>query len=125
MEYQDKSDIGKWGEDVARNFLEKEGYTILETNWRSGHKEADIIAQIGNCVVFVEVKTRTSKFINPADAVNKQKQKFLIYAANYYVQSKGLDLDVRFDIITIVAKQGNVEIEHMKNAFYPKIECRK
>ena len=125
MEYQDKSDIGKWGEDVARKFLEKEGYAILETNWLSGHKEVDIIATCNNCVGFVEVKTRTSKFANPADAVNKQKQKFLIYAANYYVRSKGLDLEVRFDIITIVATQGKVQIEHMKNAFYPKIENRR
>ena len=125
MESQDKNDIGKWGEDVARKFLEKEGYIILETNWHSSHKEVDIIAQHKNCVVFVEVKTRTSNFINPAGAVNKQKQKFLIYAANNYVQKKGLDLDVRFDIITIVTKQGKVEIEHMQNAFYPKIEYRR
>jgi len=125
MENQDKNDVGKWGEDVARKFLEKEGYAILDTNWHSGHKEVDIIAQSNNCVVFVEVKTRTSNFINPADAVNKQKQKFLMYAANYYVRSKGLDLDVRFDIITIVAIHGKVEIEHMKNAFYPKIEYRR
>jgi putative endonuclease len=125
MEHQDKSEVGKWGEEVARKFLEKEGYVILETNWHSSHKEVDIIAQSNNCIVFVEVKTRTSNFINPADAVNKQKQKFLMYAANYYVWSKGLDLDVRFDIITIVAIHGKVEIEHMKNAFYPKIEYRR
>ena len=81
----------------------------------------DIIAQKDGVIVIVEVKTRTTTFQNPTVAVDKQKQKFLISAANRYVQMKKLDADVRFDIVSIVAVNGNVTIEHIENAFYPRL----
>lgn len=121
MDFQDTSEVGKWGETVARNYLEQKGYIILETNWHSSHREIDIIAQIKQTIVIVEVKTRTSTYINPADAVNRQKQKLLIAAANCYMKIKNLDADIRFDIISIISKKNEVKIEHIQNAFYPQI----
>lgn len=122
MEFQDTKQVGSWGERTAQSFLEENGYTVLETNWRCSHKEVDIIAQKDSTVIFVEVKTRTTTFINPADAVNKQKQKLLLSAANYYVRRNKLDCDVRFDIISIIARNGSYTIEHIENAFYPKVQ---
>ena len=115
-------DVGAWGESVARKFLEEHGFVILETNWHCSHKEVDIIAQEGNTIVFVEVKTRTTTFSSPVDAVNKQKQKFLFYAADSYVKKKQLDCDIRFDIVSIVALKGNIKLEHISNAFYPSVK---
>lgn len=119
MEFKDKADVGSWGEQQARDYLVKKGYCILETNWHDSHREIDIIASQGDEIVIVEVKTRTSTFLNPADAVNKQKQKLLIAAANYYVRKNNIDKNVRFDIISIVAINGEIHIEHIENAFYP------
>lgn len=113
--------VGSWGEETARKFLESKGYTILEQNWRCLHKEVDIIAKLQNTIVFAEVKTRTSKFRSPIDAVDRQKQKLLISAANYYVRQKNLDCDIRFDIISIVVSNGSVDLEHIENAFYPRV----
>ncbi len=119
MEFKDKADVGSWGEQQARDYLAKKGYCILETNWHDSHREIDIIASQGDEIVIVEVKTRTSTFLKPADAVNKQKQKLLIAAANYYVRKNNIDKNVRFDIISIVAVNGEITIEHIENAFYP------
>jgi len=125
METPDKSQIGKWGEETARTYLENNGYEILETNWHCSHKEVDIIAKIKETIVFVEVKTRTTTFINPAEAVNLQKQKLLIAAANSYMRSKGLDANVRFDIISIVKLNNSTNLEHIPDAFYPRISRRR
>lgn len=121
MDSQDNSQVGKWGEETAVTYLESHGYSILERNWRNHHQEIDVIAQKGGTIVIVEVKTRTTTFISPVEAVNKQKQKLLFSAANSYVRQKNLDYEIRFDIVSIVAVNGSVDIEHIENAFYPKI----
>lgn len=119
MECNNKAEVGSWGEQQAREYLVQKGYCILETNWHDSHREIDIIASKGDDIVIVEVKTRTSTFMNPIDAVNKQKQKLLIAAANYYVKKNHIDKNVRFDIISIVATNGEIQLEHIENAFYP------
>ncbi|MCQ2958598.1 MAG: YraN family protein [Bacteroidales bacterium] len=122
MNVLEKNEVGAWGEDYAKTYLENQGYVVLETNWRSSHLEVDIIAQDKETVVFVEVKTRTTTFKNPIEAVNKQKQRFLISAANSYVRQKKLDCEVRFDIVSIIKDRGNlITMEHIKNAFYPSM----
>ena len=114
------NDLGKIGEELAVNYLIEKGYEILERNWRNIHKEVDIIAMDGPDLVIVEVKTRQSDgFGEPDMAVTRQKQKCLVYAANAYVFSKRLDLDIRFDIISIVFNQGNPKIDHIEDAFLP------
>ena len=114
----DPHELGIIGEDIATNYLIDKGYQILERNWRSGHKEIDIIALDGDTLVAVEVKTRKSNTYGEPDiAVGAMKQRMLIWAADAYVRYKNLDVDVRFDIISIVITDKEPEIEHIEDAF--------
>lgn len=114
------NDFGKLGEELAVNYLIGKGYEILERNWRNIHKEIDIIAKDGKELVIVEVKTRqTDEYGNPDIAVTKKKQRMLIAAANAYVFQNKLDIDIRFDIISIIFKDGKPVIEHIEDAFLP------
>ncbi|MBO7083073.1 MAG: YraN family protein [Bacteroidales bacterium] len=111
-------ELGKLGEDLAVNFLISKGYQILERNWHSGHKEIDIIAFDDDVLVIVEVKTRKSDdYGEPEIAVGVTKQRMLIRAADSFVRYKNLNVDVRFDIISIVISDGEPEIEHIEDAF--------
>jgi len=113
------NELGNKGEKLAVDFLIKKGYTILDTNWRFQKAEVDIIAQKGEILAVVEVKTRsTTDFGNPQDFVNPKKIKLLVSAIDEYVISKDLDVEVRFDIIAIVHENKNFTIEHLENAFY-------
>lgn len=112
--------FGKLGEDLAAQFLINKGYIILERNWRSHHKEVDIIALDGKTLVIVEVKTRKSNEYGLPDlAVDKRKQRLLISAANVYILSHSIDLEARFDIVSIHFEGGNPVIEHYQDAFLP------
>jgi putative endonuclease len=115
----DHLDLGKHGEDLAANFLKKLGYKILVRNYRVKSGEIDIIARDGNCLVFVEVKTRTSdSFAQPIESVGFHKQQKLRSLADRYLASHVfLDCDVRFDVVSIVQRGGRPEIEHIRNAF--------
>lgn len=113
-------DFGKQGEEIAVKYLMDKGYEILERNWRNRHKEIDIIAKDGNELVVVEVKTRKSNdYGDPDFAVNKQKQRLLISAANAYIFRNNLDINTRFDIISIVFNNGEPVIDHIEDAFLP------
>lgn len=115
-------DLGKKGEETAANYLAAKGYRIIERNWRFGKDEIDIIAEYGNYLVVAEVKTRsTSYYGNPEEAVDEQKQRLLIRAANEYVVQKEIDLEVRFDIISIIIESGKENINHIEDAFYPTL----
>lgn len=114
------NETGTKGEQIAANYLEKKGYTVLETNWRFKNLEADIIANINKTLVIAEVKTRKSNYFGePETFVNKQKQKNLIMAANEYVVRNQLDMEVRFDIISIIINDKEIKINHIEDAFYP------
>lgn len=110
--------FGKTGEDLAVKFLEEEGYHILEKNWRFHHVEVDIIAKQHEFLVIVEVKTRKGNtYGEPYTAVNIRKQRSLIFAAERYIFSHNLDLEVRFDIISIIMDNNRIALEHIKDAF--------
>lgn len=114
------NDFGKLGEELAVDYLTGKGYEILERNWRNIHKEIDIIAKEGKFLVIVEVKTRqTDEYGEPDVAVTRKKQRMLIAAANAYITRKGLDMETRFDIISIVFRDGEPVIEHIVDAFLP------
>ena len=117
------NEIGKRGENIAACHLAERFYTVLERNWRCGRLEVDIIACYGKQLIIVEVKTRSGKIMRPPDdAVNRKKQELLIRAANAYVANKNLDVDVRFDIITVIFENNSVaEVCHIENAFYPAV----
>ena len=112
------NELGEKGELLAADFLLKNGYTILEKNWRYVKAEIDIIAQKGTTLVIVEVKTRSSDFFgDPQDFIKPKKIKLLVMAANEYVISRDLDVEVRFDIIAILLNRKTKKIEHLENAF--------
>ncbi len=116
------NDLGKKGEEIALQHLKKKQYTILETNWRYGKDEIDIIAKQNQELVIVEVKTRSSTYLaEPEFAVTKKKQGFLIRAANAYIEKKDLTIECRFDIISIVIYTNKTQLEHIEDAFYPTL----
>ena len=112
--------LGTIGEKQACAYLKKKGCKILETNFRAGHGEIDIIARLGKIVLFVEVKTRTSSdFAQPWESVGFRKRKHLKTAAKMYVQQQTrLEEEYRFDVVSILMKEGSPpEIEWIQNAF--------
>jgi len=110
-------EIGKNGEEQAVAFLKNAGYTILHKNWRFKHLEIDIIAQHGNEIIIVEVKTRATDFFGtPESFVNKDKQRKLLKAAHGYIVTHNIDSEVRFDIVAVVTS--NNKVYHIENAFY-------
>jgi len=115
------NETGKKGEQIAVEYLQNKGYCIIERNWQNHHREIDIIATKGNELVIVEVKCRTgAPLVEPYSAVNRNKQNMLIKAANAYINRKNVNMDTRFDIISItIDKETN--IEHIENAFYPSV----
>ena len=112
------NEIGKLGEELALKHLKKDGYAILETNWRLGRLEADIIAYKEGVIVMVEVKTRSSQGHGaPEDFVTYEKQKACVKLANAYTLTHCRDEEVRFDIISVTFSGENCEIRHLENAF--------
>lgn len=112
------NELGKFGEELAVDHLLEKGYTILETNWRYQKAEVDIIAQKGDILAAVEVKTRsTNEFGDPQDFVKKKKIQLLTMAVDEYVNRHELNVEVRFDIIAITLNK-ELEIEHLEDAFY-------
>jgi putative endonuclease len=115
------NELGRRGEELARKFLEKAGFRILDTNWRHEKDELDIVAMDGETLVIVEVKTRsTDYFGDPSEAVGKAKEKFLIRAAEAYLETNNLDTEIRYDIISVILTNGGHKIRHIKDAFYPE-----
>ena len=113
------NELGKKGEEIAADFLQKAGYEILETNWVFQKAEIDIIAQKENILAIVEVKTRTSAdFGLPQDFVKGKKIQNLVKAVDQYLTENDLDLEVRFDIIGILLNNKEISIEHIEDAFY-------
>jgi len=114
---------GEDGENHASNYLKRQGYEILERNWRFKKLEVDIIARKADVIAFVEVKTRkNSTFGEPQIFVTKKKQSFLIAAANQYLIERNLDVESRFDIIAISQLNNNETINHLEGAFYPTVK---
>ena len=115
--------FGSKGEELATSFLINKGYFIRHRNWRVGHIELDIIAENNDFIVVVEVKTRKNdKFCHPSDAVNHTKIKRIVNATQAYIFKYNINKDIRFDIISIIPTlDGNFEIEHQEDAFFPPI----
>lgn len=115
-------DLGKIGETLAAEYLKNKGYVILKRNWRSGMNEVDIIAENNEYIVFAEVKTRSEDFImDPITAVTKEKQRILIHLADNYIRRFNVSKECRFDVIRVIKKENDFEIDHIENAFYPTL----
>ena len=113
-------EIGKQGEEIAVEFLKKQGYRILERNWTTKFGEIDIIARDGHTLVFVEVKTRFEGIAGSAEAsIDYRKRRSISRTALFFLQATGFDhLDCRFDVVTVeFCRRGQPRIEHIEDAF--------
>jgi putative endonuclease len=113
--------LGKNGEQIAKDFLEQQGFEILDENWCFGKAEVDLIAFKHKTIIFIEVKTRTgSAFGQPEDFVDVKKQRLLTDAAEEYVYLMNHQGEIRFDIISILFDK-NLEkytLKHIEDAFW-------
>ena len=111
--------FGKLGEDRATSFLLEKGYEIVARNHRYKKSEVDLICKRDGLLVFVEVKTRSSKaFGEPETFVSTSQQKAIVRAAEAYMLETNWPGDIRFDIIAIVVNKGFEELVHLEDAFY-------
>lgn len=112
--------LGDRGEMIAAAYLVNKKYKILDKKARTAYGELDLIAKIKDTLVFVEVKTRSSKqFGLPEESVDERKQKQMIRLASSYFQKNSLDkIKMRFDVISILYNGVNEpQIRHIENAF--------
>jgi putative endonuclease len=113
-----KDELGNWGEEFAARYLQKNGFLLIDRNYRFQKNEIDIISKFDNELIIVEVKTRqTDEIGEPWRAVTKAKQRQIIKVADYYVKTNQIDMNVRFDVISIVHNSIRTEIEHIERAF--------
>lgn len=118
MKYNSHS-TGIQGEEVASRYIVKKGYRILERNYRCEHYEIDIIAEHGNIIVFIEVKTARTKRFGPSIMwVTPEKIKHISRAAEEYIATHDTNgFSFRFDVIGLEVKGGKTQINHIENAF--------
>lgn len=108
-------EFGRWGEDLAASHLRRQGYEIVDRNWRCEHGEIDLVVRRGPLVVFCEVKARRSDAHgSPAEAVDRRKQVRLRRLAAAWLAAHGTRrVDVRFDVVAITG----VRLAHIEAAF--------
>ncbi len=114
--------IGKWGEALAAEYLKRKGYTIVGMGYTTRYGEIDVIAENGEFVVFVEVKTRKNAFIAEArEFVSPEKQRRVAAAASLWLAEYEGTKQPRFDVIEVYADRGTETkrplIRHIENAF--------
>lgn len=111
-----RKNLGKSGEESAKKYLINKGYKIIDTNYRSRFGEVDLIAQNGDFIVLVEVKTKeVFEQGNPEEMVNIHKQKKLKLLSRE-IEQKYPDKNIRIDVIAIDASLPNPKINHIINA---------
>jgi putative endonuclease len=114
---------GNIGEEKAVQHLRDNGYLILQRNWRYLKYEIDIICENEEHIVFVEVKTRSTKeYGNPEDFVSRKQQRQIIEAAHHYLIENDIEKEARFDVFSLILNTDNtIELEHIPAAFTPTI----
>lgn len=112
-----RQEIGRWGENIASQYLEQNNYKVIDRNFLCRQGEIDIIAKdiSKKELVFIEVKTRSNlKYGNPADSVNKTKQKHITQAIRYYIFKNNIkNIPIRIDVVEVYIVQ-NCKINHIK-----------
>lgn len=111
-----RQELGKEGEDFAADYLQKQGYEIIDRNFECKQGEIDIIAKDKNEYVFIEVKTRQNLHYGmPCEAVDERKQKHILNATKYYIYSHKLeDQYIRIDVIEIYKRKNRFYLHHIK-----------
>ncbi|HHY91294.1 MAG TPA: YraN family protein [Clostridiales bacterium] len=121
MMKKNKIQLGREGEKIAASYLRRNGYQIVEMNYRCRFGEIDIVARQKNTYVFVEVKTRkNSYFGRPAEAIDSFKKQHMLKVAQYYIQCHRLDgHDFRFDAIEIYfSPLKKIQVNHIQNIIF-------
>lgn len=112
-------ELGMAGEDLAAAHLVQNGYHILERNYRFKKLEIDIICEKDDILIIVEVKTRTTDKLGLPELISRSKQKQIIKAANRFIEERGIELEVRLDVIGIIKNQYEERLAHVKGAYVP------
>lgn len=114
-----KSELGKKGELLVAHYLQKQGYTVLQTNYSIRGGEIDIIAQRQEVLAFIEVKMRSQLYFNTSEVVNRSKQNKIIHTARHYIAQSNVQQDrvYRFDIALVEPKDHDYTITYIPNAF--------
>jgi len=111
-------EAGNYGEELARQYLEKRGLTYMASNWLCKYGEVDLVMQDGSTRVFIEVKLRSrTSYAEGLEMVTTQKQEKIIRAVKHYQQEKDYWGDVRFDVVAISMDGDKPSIEHVEYAF--------
>jgi putative endonuclease len=116
---RERLELGKEGEDLALQTVEKLGYRCIARNYRCSLGELDLVARDGDSLVFIEIKTRKGKSLDYAkEAVHTRKQRQMSKVALAYMKKNGCeDAKARFDVVVIHQKGVDKEIEVIRNAF--------
>lgn len=111
--------LGLKGEKIAKRFLKRKGFKVLETNFQCRFGEIDLIARDKDCLVFCEVRTRSADaLVSPLESVTYAKQQKLIKTARFYFQLHQLDTAARFDVVAVTLQpNGRFAVEHLENVF--------
>ena len=110
-------EFGEFAETKASEEYVKNGYAILERRWRMGKIEIDIIAQTENTIVFIEVKARSGRDLDPLESITHDKKLRMVRAADSYIRRLQGNYDYRFDFVTITGNKDTFSLEVLKDAF--------
>lgn len=117
------NNLGRWGEQLAREYLISNGYTVMEQNTHVGHKEIDIVAVKGTRMIFIEVKTRSSSLDEAIEAIDEHKIRRIVRAADSFIQRFSAPYEYQFDVIAIVGTpETGHSITHYEDAFFPPLQ---
>lgn len=116
-----RQNLGRRGEDEAASYLKKQGYILLQRNYRCPLGEIDVIAKDSKTLVFIEVRTRSSdRFGTPQESINRKKMLKIHKVAQYYLKAVQKEEEpVRFDVLALLLDVENqlMQLEHIKGAF--------
>ena len=105
---------GKYGEEKVNRYLLDMGYTVLERNWRVGHRELDFVCLDGEVLVVVEVKTRADDDVSLLDLLDYKKRRNLQAAGAAYLTKKNIHREIRFDLVVVTGVE--MHLEYIKEA---------
>jgi putative endonuclease len=119
MEEKGKRALGRLGEEMACNFLQRQGHRILRRNWQGSHLEVDIISEAADGVHFVEVKARMDAGAAPEERVDARKQRRISAAALKYLNESGSDREVFFDVVAVTFDGASTRVKYFPQAWIP------
>ena len=124
--YRSRQDLGKKGEELALEYLLQQGMRLLARNWHNGHKELDLVMDDGECIRFVEVRTREyPSVVEPFESVNAVKRRNVVAAAKAFLAVKGKEgvlsggKEAAFDVVSILFNGELFDIKYIREAFGP------